>query len=65
MNDEIIVKIKKSDLQALIDANTEAYNLLDEASTFASNAAENVKRAFSILEDVPLEINDIIVEDEE
>lgn len=64
MTDEI-VKVRKSELEKLIQANTEAYNLLDEIDTQATNVEEGIKKAFRTLEDAPSELSDIIVEDEE
>lgn len=60
-----IVKVKRSDLQGLIDANIEAYNILDEIDKYADDTSEGIKRAFRRLEDVPTEISDMIVEDED
>lgn len=60
-----IVKVKRSDLQGLIDANIEAYNILDEIDKYADDTSEGIKRAFRRLEDVPSEVSDMIVEDED
>jgi len=63
MADEV-VKIKKSDLEKIINANVEAYNILDEVTTDATDVADKVKKAFSALEEAPSEIGDVIVEDD-
>lgn len=60
-----IVKVKRSDLQGLIDTNMEAYNLLDEIVTASHNVSDKVSKAFKTLEDAPTEVSDIIVEDED
>ncbi len=60
-----IVKVKKSDLEKLLDANTKAYQILDEITGSAKDVAEMVNAAFSILEDAPREMGDIIIEEEE
>lgn len=65
MPDEEIVRVKKSDLEKLINANVEAYNKLDEISTSATDVEEGIKSAFRTLEDMPTELSDIIVEEEE
>lgn len=64
MADEI-VKVKKSELEALIDANTKAYNILDELTTPATDIEEGIRKAFSALEDAPTEVSSMIVEDDE
>lgn len=65
MNEDPIVKVKKSDLAGLIDATVEAYNLLDEAKAELNSAIEKVEKAYSVLEEAPAEISDVIVEDED
>jgi len=62
--EDTIVKVKKSDLEKLIDANTKVYNILDDITISSTEVGEKVKEAFSILEDAPSEISDIIVEEE-
>jgi len=64
MEDEI-VKVKKSDLEAIINANTEAYNLLDEITLCTSEVEEKVRKAHSTLESVPNELDGVIVKEEE
>ena len=65
MADEI-VKIRKVDLKALIDANIEAYNLLDDIGAFAlSDISGSIKKATSTLEAAPSDMSDIIVEDDD
>jgi len=65
MSESEIVKIKRSDLKALMDANTEAYNLLDNISTYVSEVETAIKRSLSVLEDVPSDMSDLIIEDED
>lgn len=60
-----IIKVRRSDLQELIDANIEAYNILNEIDKYADDTSEGIKRAFRRLEDVPTEVSDMIVEDED
>ena len=60
-----VVKVKQSDLERLIDANTKAYNLLDEITISSTEVAEKVKEACSTLEDAPSELSDIVIEEEE
>jgi len=60
-----VVKVKQSDLERLVDANTKAYNLLDEITISSTEVAEKVKEACSVLEDAPSEVGDIIIEEEE
>lgn len=64
-DDDKIVRVKKKDLQGLIDANTEAYNALDNITMSLDNVQEGVKKAFNALEDAPTSVDDLIVEDEE
>lgn len=64
MGDEI-VKVKKSDLEALINANTEAYNILYEITSTTSEVVTAVNRAFSALEVAPSEMSEIVIEDED
>ena len=63
-SDDTIVKVKKSDLEALINANVAAYNLLDEVKTASSEVEQKVREAYNELEVAPSEISDIIVEEE-
>lgn len=65
MPDEEIVKVKKSDLETLINANVKAYNLLDEIKASTAEVEEKVREAYSELEAAPSEMSDIIVEEEE
>lgn len=62
--DDKVVKVKQSDLERLIDSNTKAYNLLDEITISSTEVAEKVREAFSILEEAPSELSDIVVEEE-
>lgn len=62
--EDVIVKVKKSDLERLIDANVKAYNLLDEITNSSVEVGEMVNKAFGTLEEAPSEINDIIIEEE-
>jgi hypothetical protein len=63
MSDEI-VKVKKSDLERLIDANTEAYRILDNLGSQAEETATAIKDAYRALEDAPSEMSEIIIEEE-
>lgn len=65
MNKDEIVKIKKSDLEALLNANDKAYKILDNISTSASEINEGIINAVSALEDCPSYIDYIIIKDDE
>ena len=62
---DVLVKIRRSELTKILEATIEAYNILDEVKREADEVADKVNRAFLILEDIPVEISDIIEEDEE
>lgn len=66
MSDDTVVRVKRIDLEKLIDANVKAYNILDNISYSSVEVGEKVKEAISILEDVPCELcEDIIIVEEE
>jgi uncharacterized protein YjgD (DUF1641 family) len=64
MSDEI-VKVKRDDLERLVNNSIEAYNLLDEAGSDLSDVANKLRKAYNALEDSPPEMSDIIVKDDE
>jgi len=64
MSDEII-KVRKSELQKLLDANVEAFSILDGLTTDIDDVNSLVKKAFRSLEDAPAEISDMIINEEE
>jgi len=63
MSDEFI-KVNKKELERILEANTEAYNLLDEISSSAEDVHDKIVRAKSQLESVPSEISDLTVEED-
>ena len=62
---DVLVKIRRSELTKILEATIEAYNVLDEVKREADEVADKVTKAFLILEDIPVEISDIIEEEEE
>lgn len=64
MNDDAIVKIKKSELERIIDKVARAYNVLDETRAVADDLADKIREAYKELEDLPVDSTDIIEEEE-
>lgn len=60
-----MLRIKKSDLQALIDTITEASNTLDNIEIGLDEANDAVKRAIRTLENTPGDVGDCTEEVEE
>lgn len=65
MNDkQVMVKVRRAELTKILEATIEAYNILDEVKREADEVADKVTKAFLILEDIPVDIEDIIEEEE-
>jgi len=64
MEDDKIVRIKKSVLKDIVDSANIAYRALDDISTSIDDVKDGVKRAFSRLEEIPQDVEEVeLVED--